>query len=466
MTRILTFLLLLTGLGATAQGYKIEIQLNKAADSDVKLTYYYLGNIYSADETKLDSTGYGIFEGDSLLHQGLYKIVLDQNTHFDFLLGADQQFKITNTDFNSVNMQIEGAPETEGFVDYLKFFDDLIKQKKQLEKELSDTTISENKTEKIKKKMEGLNDEMLAYRKKISKKFPDSFLPCFIAVDYVPKFDSSTLPKNVQENDSLLFDALYRFNVDHYWDYFDYTDERYLYSPFYKPKLEKWFSDILYPSYDSVKPYVYKYIDDIKPSKRIFQFAVSFFLNAGINSKIMGMDALFVDLARDYYLSGKAFWASKKTIKKVRENYIFLKDNLIGGQAYDLNLENIDGEHVDLYQIVAKRTILVTYEPDCSHCKEFIPKLYDEVYIPFRDKGLEVYAIYSMDKKEEWKEFVEKERLYDWVNVWDKDDVSKFKIKYDARANPSVYLLDEDKKIIAKKLSVDQLKKIISADLK
>jgi peroxiredoxin len=211
---------------------------------------------------------------------------------------------------------------------------------------------------------------------------------------------------------------------------------------------------------------VFKFIDDVRPNKRIFQFATSWFLNSSINSNIMGMDALFVDLARTYYLSGQAFWATDESMKKIRENVAFAEHNLIGKIAPDLTLENIDGEFVNLHKLNSKITILVIYEPDCSHCKEFVPHLHKDVYQKYKNKGLKIYAIYSMDKKDEWSDFLTKHNLYDWINVWDETHISQFKILYDGRKTPATYILDENKKIIAKGMTVEQIDKLLNLQLR
>ena len=70
-----------------------------------------------------------------------------------------------------------------------------------------------------------------------------------------------------------------------------------------------------------------------------------------------------------------------------------------------------------------------------------------------------------MDKKDEWVEFLEKHKLWDWINVWDKEHLSRFKILYDARKTPGIYVLDENKNIIAKKMTIEQLDKFIGAEL-
>ena len=447
----------------SAQHYSIKVQLEKASNETVQLAYHYLGKIYGADATTLDEHGVGLFEGDSLLTQGLYKILLDKDHHFDFLVGADQQFTLTNPSFDGKDSEIEGSAESEAFVDYMNFLGELQQKSAALNENYKNANTQEK--EKIATQRKMLDEEMHKYWDMIDRQFPNSFLYKFITANYVPALDESTLPANIVENDSLLLLAKFNYQREHYWDYFDYTDERYLYTPFFKSKLETWFQKVLYPEYDSVKPYVYSFLDDVQSNKRIFQFATSFFLNSSINSNYMGMDALFVDIARDYYLSGEAFWASEESLEKIRENVLFMKDNLIGKIAPDLTLESFDGEFINLHQIDSKLTALLIYEPNCSHCKVFVPEFYKDVYLPNKEKGLEVYAIYSMDDKEEWAEFLTKYNMFDWLNVWDQHHSSRFKIKYDGRKTPGVYLLDENKRIIGKKMTIEQLKEIISEKL-
>ena len=71
------------------------------------------------------------------------------------------------------------------------------------------------------------------------------------------------------------------------------------------------------------------FIKDVESNPRIFQFATSYFLNNSLNSRLMGMESLFVDIARKYYLSGKAFWVTEEILEKVIDNVIFMEQNLI-----------------------------------------------------------------------------------------------------------------------------------------
>jgi peroxiredoxin len=449
---------------AIGQGYNINLKIDSGVNQKIKLAYYYVGNIYLKDSLQLNNSGAGVFQADTLLPQGLYKIYLDEKNHFDFLIGADQKFSMQKESFVSPVIEITGATETIKFSEYTIFMQNLQKKGAEINNKIK-TAADDDKTS-LQSDLNDLTRQLHEYWFRIKDEYPNTFLSAFILANYVPALDITTLPAEVQKNDSLLLLARFNFQKAHYWDYFDYTDERFLYTPFFKPKLETWFTKVLYQNYDSVKTEVFRFLEEVRPSKRIFQFAVSWFLNASINSNIMGMDALFVDLARKYYFSGQAFWATDEAMKKIRENVAFAEHNLIGKIAPDLTLENIDGEHVNLHKIESKITIVLIYEPDCSHCKEFVPQLYNDVYQQFKNKGLKVFAIYSMDKKEEWAEFLTKHNLYDWINVWDENHISQFKILYDARKTPAVYILDENKKIIAKSITVEQIGGLMKGMLK
>ncbi len=456
-------LLLLVPLTGLSQNLNLQIEIKQAAGKEIFLANYYLGSIYAKDTLLLDNEGKGEFTADTLLPQGLYKIFADENRHFDFLLGADQQFSLKNETFQSETMQIEGSAETKAFAEYTGYLKGLQQKNAAIRKKMETATAQEKKL--LIQELEELTAELHEYWNTTEAEFPDAFLPKFIKANHVPTLDTSTLPLEVQQNDSMLLLARFKYQQEHFWDNFDYTDERFLYTPFFKSKLETWFTKVFYQNYDSIKQPVFELLEEVKPHKRIFQFAVSYFMNSSINSKIMGMDALFVDLARKYYLSGDAFWASDESLEKIRENVLFYENNLIGKTAPDLTLEGLDGEYYNLHQIDSRYTLVVIYEPGCSHCKVFVPELYSDIYLPFREKGLEVFAIYSMDDREEWEKFITEHNLYDWINVWDEHHVSRFKILYDARTTPGLYVLDSNKEIIAKKISVEQLKGFLQKEL-
>jgi peroxiredoxin len=195
----------------------------------------------------------------------------------------------------------------------------------------------------------------------------------------------------------------------------------------------------------------------------MYQYLAAFLLNNSVQSKIMGMDAVFVAIADEVYLSGKATWADSTQMAKIQEEVFLTRPNLIGNIAPEMLMETIDGETLSLHQLHNDYTIIVFYEYDCGHCKKSVPALYNDVYLKFIDNNIDVFAVCMSDNHEKWAEFVEEHQLAGWHHVWDVPHRSLYRFKYNVRSSPMIYLIDKEKKIIAKKLDNDNLVMLLNA---
>lgn len=68
--------------------------------------------------------------------------------------------------------------------------------------------------------------------------------------------------------------------------------------------------------------------------------------------------------------------------------------------------------------------------------------------------------------KKEWEEFVEKNELFDFINCWDPNKQSNYWTIYNVFSTPVMYILDKDKKIIAKNLAVEQMVDLLKNEYK
>jgi len=149
-------------------------------------------------------------------------------------------------------------------------------------------------------------------------------------------------------------------------------------------------------------------------------------------------------------------------LAKVKEKVRVTKPNLIGNLAPELKLPDSEGNYFSLRQMNSKYTILLFWEPNCSHCKKTVPQLYKDLYLPFKDKGIDIYAVCTHNKKEEWLKAIGEYKIYDWTNVWDPSVTSNFHSLYDIFSTPVIYILDPTKHIIAKRLDVDSAVKFLN----
>jgi thiol-disulfide isomerase/thioredoxin len=191
----------------------------------------------------------------------------------------------------------------------------------------------------------------------------------------------------------------------------------------------------------------------------VFQYTSAWLLNRYAVSEIMGMDAVVVHIADRVYLAGKAPWASEEYISDLRKKVERLRPNLIGNKAPELLMNSFSGYYVSLYDVKADFTILYFWEPDCGHCKEATPLL-RKYYDANKDKGIEVFAVCTRYDKEKWEKYIVDNGLM-WINGWDPERLSRFDVLYNVESTPLVYILDKDKKIIAKKLAVTDIEPFI-----
>lgn len=138
-------------------------------------------------------------------------------------------------------------------------------------------------------------------------------------------------------------------------------------------------------------------------------------------------------------------------------------------------LPNFNG-YISLHAQKSKYTILYFWEPDCSHCREETPKFakaYDDEKLS--ELGVQVIAIYLQRNINEWDryakhiglwfDFVLKNNMLKWTNVWEPLGYTNHRDKYNISSTPVLYLLDENKKIIAKRLGYKQAIEIIKKDI-
>ena len=267
------------------------------------------------------------------------------------------------------------------------------------------------------------------------------------------------LPQGSKNPDSTKWVMNYLSNKNHFFDNIDLTDERLLRTPILQARLNTFFNNVLIQSADTINKEIDKIIDKVKDNSKIFQFVSVYLFNHFRESEIMGHDAVVVKLADDIYLSGKADWVSTDFKDDLRKQVERIRPNLIGKKAQDLVMNSYKGVFVSLYDIEKEFTILYFWEPDCGHCAEATPKL-KTYYDKARNQGVEIFTVCTTGEREKWEKYIEEHKL-DWINGWDPERRTNFGYYYNVETTPMIYILDRDKTIIAKKLSVDDIPSFI-----
>lgn len=127
------------------------------------------------------------------------------------------------------------------------------------------------------------------------------------------------------------------------------------------------------------------------------------------------------------------------------------RQNRVGHPANDFRYTLASGQTSTLYDIRADYTLLFFNNPDCEMCRQIreglvaSPKINELI-----ERGsLKVLALYPDEDLEAWRAHASS-MPSTWINAYDRGTRISREGIYDLRAIPSMYLLDGDKRVLAK----------------
>lgn len=441
-------------------GYEITVNINGLSDSTLFLAYHFGEKQYLKDTVRIDHKGHGTFRGNETLPQGIYMIVLPGRKYFEVLITEHQHFTVSYSypDFFNT-LKFSGSSENSTFIDYQRNWVAIQGYSEQLNSRLKNNR-QNNDSIKVLSGLRKLTDEkMKNYLNSVVQKNKGSLLAMVVKAIIPVEIPDFTPPLTFTNPDSVKWIQSYLYNKNHFFDNIDFNDERILRTPILYSKLNSFFTDIVIQHPDSINKEIDRIVEKSYGNKKIFQYVAVFLFNHFRESEIMGHDAVVVKIADDIYLSGKADWTTKEWRDNLKKEVDRVRPNLIGVKAHDLVMNTFNEVTVSLYDIKKEFVILYFWEPNCGHCQEVTPKLkayYDKV----KNKGVEIFAVCTQADRAKWEKYIQDNRL-DWINGWDPQRATNYDYYYNVNSTPTVYILDRNKKIIAKKLSIEAIEPFI-----
>ena len=472
-----------------------------------------------------------VFKSKTKLPGGMYFFFLPSRSTFDILISDNQTFTVENDTTDLLkNIKVTGDKENQIFIDNQRYFAEQRKKTTALTDEYKAST-DEAKKKEIEKQFSDVNSAVNKHIDEIIAANPGFFFSKFLKAT-----QEVIVPQTIKDQKDQ-----YYYYRNHYFQNFDYKDQRLLRTPIYENKLDYYLDKVIPQAPDSIIPEVDVLINNSRHDKELFRYMLVHLFQKYGNSQLMGSENVYVHIAEKFYIND-ADWSDKKFIDELKATVARKKPALIGNIAPDLKLlvlpadtnniismkelvqsmkekgdEILKNEasikektksfkanypnltdsaahsqviiselasildeqlipkfesYMSVYAQKTRYTILYFWEPDCSHCKEETPKFskaYDENKL--KERGVTVVAVYLQKNINEWPkytnhinlwlDFVLKNNMSKWINVWDPFGTSQYRDKYDISSTPVIYLLDKDKKIIAKRIAYDQALSII-----
>ena len=439
---------------AFSQGYKIDVDFEASDNEAIYMGYYLNGNTYVMD-TANTADGKYLFEGDEPLEKGMYFLAKATTLLFDFVIGEDQIFELRAKQNAPSLTKVIGDLDNELFFENMRFNQQMSEEAAPFIETVQDSASNEEAQQQAREAILAMNQKASDYQGEVITKHPSSVLATLFRSGKQVEFPAELA--EVSDVDGQMKKLYYYRN--HYWDHFDLGNPMLLRLPrsVFKEKVDDYLDNLTNPLPDSIKAAADFLIGQAKKNETTYQTLVWHLTTKYQTSNIMGMDKIYVHLVDTYFLTGEMdFWANDQLKKNLKEKADQHRNSLIGMTAPNLVLQDLAAQPKALHDLSNDYTVIYFYDPDCGHCKKETPVLKDFYETTSFDVG--VYTVSADSSMAKTMDYIAESGHQEWMNT---NGTKTFGINYldvyDAFTTPTIFLLNKEKVIIAKKIKASQL---------
>lgn len=452
------------------KGFELRVKINNYPDSlnhVLLLGRYNWAAQYITDTAVYDpkSKTY-VFSGPERKEGGMYLIITADKQYVDFILDQDQHIGIELEYPNLFSsIKFKNSPENDIYQEFAEKGKSDFEKMNRLQKEYASVKSSQDtaKAKALKDEIGRLYEKMEADRDIFSRNNPGNLMAAIFRAQ--KDIEVPEAPTSVPENEKRLWQ--YEYYKNHYFDNFDLCDDRLLRTPLFHQRVKSFHDKVLYmQSPDSIK-YAWEHlIEKARCNKEMFKMMVWYPVDEYQRSEIIGQDAVWVYLAKKYYLGGDAYWASPSIVENFRKRINRVEPLLIGNKPKefycpDSTIGQPGQNWVSVFSSPKRYTVIIFWSLSCGHCKTAMP-LWHKLYL---EKGneldFEVIAICKDFDIPAWKKYIKEHDLGGWINLNGKESNLDYNDAWDITTTPTVYVLDREKRIVTKKIDSDYLEDFI-----
>jgi thiol-disulfide isomerase/thioredoxin len=451
----------------------------KVTFKPIKRQFIYLGYHYGKqkpiiDSVLLDDNSTGVFKRSKKLEKGVYLIGFPNRTgYFEVLIDKEQKFAVIADSSNLLpTMKFVGSPDNTLFLQYQNYASAKGREIEAAKKQLANSKTKADSTKWTDIIIKS-DKEIQQYRQDLITKNPDATISALLKAMKNPEVPP------VAQHPGGKYDSTfaYRYFKDHYWDDTWFFDERLVRTSFFEEKLDEYFANMIYPHPDSVIKEIDWMLAYATANDEMQRFLLVKFINRYLNPQYMWEDKVYVHLFEKYFSQKEYPWLTEKGKKTIFDRYYSMAANIFGSTAADIELPDSTGKTKSLYNITNPYTVVVFWDPTCGHCKETLPRI-DSIYrAKWSSLSVKIYAVAKETDGtiKDWLSFVGQHQLKGWDHVYYSKEANEARVKnnipsyyqlYDVQVVPTLYLLDKNKSILAKKIPFDQIDKVLDYKLK
>lgn len=148
---------------------------------------------------------------------------------------------------------------------------------------------------------------------------------------------------------------------------------------------------------------------------------------------------------------------SEKDKVKYSARLALVEKNLPGLQANNFSFQERTGKKIDLHSLKGNYKLVLFYDPLCNVGNAILPnlKLIDKLIQRTKRSKVTLLAVCAIGEENDWVNY-QSELPENWINGYDRENIIR-KGLYDLKAFPTIYLIDENNKVLLKDADMEQL---------
>lgn len=491
MKKYILLSLLTTQLICTVFAQELKFKIKGQPDGQVNLVKYVGSKLYYADTAYIKNE-IVVFNG-SKHDPGVMAVLLPGQKYFEFIYNDEEVFIETEHDNFVEPMIVKKSVENKLFIPYLQMIQSSRKNAESLAKQVEALpTDADKKKKELQDQIKQISKDVKAYQDRVIVKNPE-----LLSAKIIKMSMDIEIPDAPKNEDGSLKDSLfvYKYYRDHFFDNIDLQDDRLVNVPVLEKKMRQYISDrVLHQSPDSLIKYISPVMNQLNEESMMYRFFTTNITSHFEKSKvkIMGMDKVFHHMFLNYYCAPnkngdyKGYWMEKSKLDELCKDIGQKAVTDIGNKAPNVILtDTTEQKWIGFYDNGKEYTVLYFWDPDCGHCKKETPKLEKLYSEKLKDRNVGVFAIGKAtgDDFEKWKKYIREnnltftnvaltnsiwefanekpENVYELVPGKTTVQSLNYQQTYDIFSTPRVFVIDKNKKILAKSLSIAQLEEYL-----
>lgn len=453
MKNLLLILCWTFGVASFAQNYRLEIEVDHLEPSEVYLANFYGDRNSVIDTAYSDTTGRIAFIMPASYPSGMYRIFLTKEVFFDIIFNKEDI--VIETDYNDLyeSLVVMESEENQLYYEFLRTKHEF-RRKFELLAPLNDyyprtdSFFQTARTQYIE-----VQAGILVYMNDLLEKHPDRWVTRIIR-QQKPLFFDPSMDEYARRD----------YLIEHFFDNYDFNDIELVRTNVYTSAAIEYMSMYSNPNYtqEQLENAFIKAVDKIMyetlDNSFVYEFIVEYLVG--------GFERYHFEKVLDYiaenYTPEQCENEDRKSDLQTRlTKYAELS---IGKKAPNIESTDQLGNAVDLSRIKSDYTLVIFWASWCPHCNTMLPDIHAIYQSSINPKTMQVLS-YSIDtEKEAWTKALGTDN-FTWINAsdlqgWD----SQAAIDYNVYATPTMFLLDKQKNIVAKPITLDELKTALFAE--